>query len=117
MKTPNKPQIPNSKTKPRRTHTLESCGLKFLWCLMFGVWCLLSLPHFAQATLFRLPLAANTSVHYYYDHGGVTDWKCGSETYSGHRGSDFSGGPRGKPIYAGAVGTVSYKIDGFGDGG
>ncbi|MDB6125519.1 MAG: Peptidase, family [Pedosphaera sp.] len=65
---------------------------------------------------FRLPLAANTAVHYYYDHGGVTDWKCGGETYSGHRGTDFSGGPRGKAIFAGASGTLGYKIDGFGDG-
>ena len=69
-----------------------------------------------RATAFRLPLAANTTTHYYFDHGGVTDWKCGGETYSGHRGTDFSGGPRGKPIYAGAVGTLYYRIDGYGDG-
>jgi len=76
--------------------------------------CLVAGP--VPATLFRLPLSSNTSVHYYYDHGNLTDWKCGSETYSGHRGSDFSGGPRGRAIYAAAVGTLSYKIDGFGDG-
>ncbi|MFN7137775.1 MAG: peptidoglycan DD-metalloendopeptidase family protein [Limisphaerales bacterium] len=68
---------------------------------------------------FRLPLSSDTSVHYYYDNNassGISDWKCGTETYNGHRGTDFSGGPRGRPIYAGAVGTLSYKIDGFGDG-
>ncbi len=69
-----------------------------------------------HAVLFRLPLASDTTTHYYFDHGSTTDWKCGSQTYSGHRGSDYSGG-RGNPIYAGAIGTVSYKIDGFGDGG
>jgi murein DD-endopeptidase MepM/ murein hydrolase activator NlpD len=64
-------------------------------------------------------LAVNTSVHYYYDHdssSGISDWKCGSETYDGHRGTDFSGGPRGTPIYAAHSGTLGYKIDGFGDG-
>src|SRR5690242_16745715 len=66
--------------------------------------------------LFRLPLASNTSVHFYLDHGNVTDWKCGGETYSGHNGTDFSGGPRGTPIYAAAVGTLIEKVDGFGDG-
>lgn len=71
------------------------------------------------AVLFRLPLATDTAVHYYYDHNtssGIDDWKCGSETYNGHRGTDYSGGPRGKAIYAAAVGTLSYRIDGFGDG-
>jgi hypothetical protein len=72
----------------------------------------------AHAVKFRLPLAVNTSVHYYYDHAasGIDDWKCGNETYDGHRGTDFSGGPRGTAIYAAAVGTLGYKIDGFGDG-
>ena len=80
---------------------------------------LLFASFFAHAVLFRLPLAVNTSVHYYYDHdtsSGIYDWKCGSETYDGHRGTDFSGGPRGTPIYAAADGTLDYKIDGFGDG-
>ncbi|MCX8092344.1 MAG: peptidoglycan DD-metalloendopeptidase family protein, partial [Verrucomicrobiae bacterium] len=73
----------------------------------------------AQTVLFRLPLSSDTAVHYYYDHdttSGIQDWKCGTATYNGHRGTDFSGGPRGRPIYAGAVGTRGYKIDGFGDG-
>ncbi len=74
----------------------------------------------AQAQVrFRLPLAADTTTHYYYDHdptSGRQDWKCGTATYDGHRGTDFSGGPRGKAIYAAASGTLEYKIDGFGDG-
>ena len=75
----------------------------------------------AQASpLFRLPLAVDTSVHYYYDDnrssGVMTDWKCGSSTYDNHNGTDFSGGPRGTAIYAGANGTLKEKVDGFGDG-
>ena len=73
----------------------------------------------AEAVLFRLPLAVNTTTHYYYDlnsGSGIQSWNCNQQTYDGHRGTDFSGGPRGKAIYAAAVGTVSYKIDGFGDG-
>ncbi len=74
----------------------------------------------AQATLFRLPLAVDTTTHYWYDNnanaGSIDDWRCGNETYDGHHGSDFSGGPRNTSIYAAAVATLSYKIDGFGDG-
>ncbi len=73
-----------------------------------------------SSPLFRLPLAVDTSVHYYYDDnrnsGSLTDWKCGGETYDNHNGTDFSGGPRGTAIYAGAVGTLKEKVDGFGDG-
>lgn len=72
-----------------------------------------------HAVLFRLPLSSDTAVHYYYDHNsssGIQDWKCGAETYNGHRGTDFSGGPRGRAIFAAAVGTLEAKMDTFGDG-
>jgi Peptidase family M23/Divergent InlB B-repeat domain/CARDB len=81
--------------------------------------CALGVPQPANATKFRLPLAVDTAVHYYYDHDSTAssrDWRCGNESYDGHRGTDFSGGPRGKAIYAAAGGTVSFRIDGFGDG-
>ncbi len=68
---------------------------------------------------FRLPLSSDTSVHYYYDlekGGKVKAWNCSTQSYDGHRGTDFSGGPRGREIYSAAVGTLDYKIDGFGDG-
>jgi hypothetical protein len=77
-----------------------------------GLFCFISN---AEAVLFRLPLAQNTAGHYYYDHGSVTDWKCGSETYSGHRGTDF-GAARYTVIYSAAVGTLAAKQDGWGDG-
>lgn len=70
--------------------------------------------------LFRLPLAVDTSVHYFYDDnrssGVSVDWNCGGSTYDNHNGTDFSGGPRGTAIYAAAVGTLKEKVDGFGDG-
>lgn len=71
------------------------------------------------APLFRLPLSSDTSVHYYFDNNtssGIDDWNCGNQSYNGHRGTDFSGGPRGRAIFAGATGSLAYKIDGFGDG-
>ncbi len=73
----------------------------------------------ALAVKFRLPLSSDTSVHYYYDHNtssGITAWNCSGTSYNGHQGTDFSGGPRGRAIYAAAAGTLVYKIDGFGDG-
>lgn len=88
------------------------------WLLVLSGSLLCPSPSHA-VVLFRLPLATDTTTHYYVDHDsttGLEDWKCGTQTYNGHRGTDFSGGPRGKTIYAGAEGTVGYKIDGFGDG-
>jgi murein DD-endopeptidase MepM/ murein hydrolase activator NlpD len=72
----------------------------------------------AGAVLFRLPLASNPAGHYYFDHSGagwISDWKCGTETYDGHVGTDF-GSPRYTAIYAAAVGTLAAKQDGWGDG-
>ncbi len=73
----------------------------------------------APAGLYRMPLSSDTAVHYYFDEdssGNVLDWNCGLNTYNGHRGTDFSGGPRGRAILAGADGTIYYTIDGYGDG-
>ncbi len=72
----------------------------------------------AQAVLFRLPLASNNVQHYYFDHSGagfISDWKCGTETYDGHVGTDFDAA-RYTAIYAAAVGTLAAKQDGWGDG-
>src|SRR5262245_49208601 len=73
----------------------------------------------AHAVKFRLPLSSDTAVHYYYDHNassGITAWNCSGNSYDGHQGTDFSGGPRGRAIFAAASGILNYKIDGFGDG-
>lgn len=53
----------------------------------------------------------------YRDQGGVTDWNCGTITYSGHDGSDFGGGgftgmDEGRTIVAAAEGTVVATNDG-----
>jgi len=53
----------------------------------------------------------------YYDHGGLTDWNCGSDTYSGHGGTDFGGGgfagmEEGRDIVAASDATVLYTSDG-----
>jgi Peptidase family M23/Fibronectin type III domain len=96
----------------------ETRSLPAIVWVLCAVWTLGMSPA-ANATKFRLPLAADTAVHFYYDHDSSTavrDWRCGTETYDGHRGTDFSGGPRGTAIFAAAGGTLYYKIDGFGDG-
>jgi hypothetical protein len=57
---------------------------------------------------------------YYFDHGG-DDWNCGSSTYGGHRGSDFSlaGGngaiDDGYDVVAAADGDVVAAEDGYYD--
>ncbi|MCC7540395.1 MAG: M23 family metallopeptidase [Deltaproteobacteria bacterium] len=54
----------------------------------------------------------------YRDHGGNTDWNCGSNTYSGHRGTDYGtyGGwaavDEGRAVVAAAEGTVVEAHDG-----
>ncbi len=72
----------------------------------------------ASANYFRLPLASNAVGHYYYDHsapGWISDWKCQTETYDGHVGTDF-GAPRYTAIYSAASGTLAAKQSGWGDG-
>jgi hypothetical protein len=57
----------------------------------------------------------------YFDHGSVTDWNCGSNSYADHRGTDFGGGSwagmaEGRDIRAAAGGVVQDKYDGCCDG-
>ncbi len=75
----------------------------------------------APAVLLRLPLDNDTSIHFYMDHdssSGLSDWKCGTQTYDGHSGTDYTGAnaSRNTPIYAAASGTIVTAIDGYGDG-
>src|SRR6476660_931842 len=75
-------------------------------------------PSPAENVYFRLPLAQDTTTHYYFDRDPTTAahaWDGSTNTYDGHTGSDFSGGPRGKPIYAAADGILTAVVDGFGD--
>lgn len=85
--------------------------------------CVLTSPALASAQQFRRPVACDTCIAnwFYKDHdasGGQQDWNCGSSTYDGHRGSDFSlrGGmsaiDAGHDIVAVAGGTVVTAMDG-----
>jgi murein DD-endopeptidase MepM/ murein hydrolase activator NlpD len=70
------------------------------------------------ATTFRFPLSYHPGYTGYYDNdagGGILDWKCGTFTYNGHRGTDIAA-PRWTTTYAGADGGVTQRCDGFGDG-
>ena len=72
-----------------------------------------------EAILLRLPLAADTTTHYYFDRNGSASgslaWNGTSQSYNGHTGTDYSGGPRSKPVYAAAGGILVAKVDGHGD--
>lgn len=77
-------------------------------------------PSPAENVYFRLPLSSDTSVHFYYDRNesapGAVAWNGTSQSYNDHNGTDFSGGPRGRPVYAAAPGILIAKDDGWGDG-
>lgn len=71
-------------------------------------------------TLFRLPLASNPGYSAWFDHndsiGSLLRYDCvTSFSYDGHHGTDFTAG-MGTPIYAGAVGSLYYRVDGCPDG-
>lgn len=83
-------------------------------------------PTIARAQTFRRPVACDSCIAnwYYFDEdasGGTQDWNCGTSTYNGHRGSDFSlaGGngaiDTGWDITAVADGTVTQAEDGHFD--
>ncbi len=78
----------------------------------------------ASGQEYRFPTSEEDYGEYYptayVDHGGNTDWNCGSITYGGHDGSDFGGGSwtgmdEGRDIVAAAIGTVSDTHDGEDD--
>ena len=85
-----------------------------------GLGALLIWPQISTAQSYRFP---TSETHYdyfyptaYYDHSGL-DWACGSDTYSGHRGSDFGVGgfdgmDAGRDIVAAAGGSVLTAHDG-----
>jgi hypothetical protein len=78
-------------------------------------------PSPAENVYFRLPLSSDTTTHFYYDRNesapGSLAWNGTSQSYDGHTGTDFSGGPRGRPVYAAAPGILIGKDDGHPDQG
>ena len=78
-------------------------------------------PSGAEAQAFRFPSTCwdgCMTVTAYYDYGGRRDWSCGSQTYSGHRGTDFApygsftAMDEGRDIVAAAPGQVIAAHDG-----
>lgn len=80
----------------------------------------------AAAQKFRVPTNCPTCIGFYYyaDHQDnflYEDWNCGTNTYDGHTGSDFSlrennaGIDKGYEVVAAAAGTVISTMDGFFD--
>lgn len=59
---------------------------------------------------------AYVSAHFDHAGAGLLDWRCGTRTYDGHKGTDIAGLARNTPVYAGADGVVIRRYDGFGDG-
>lgn len=73
----------------------------------------------AQATLYRLPLASNPGYNAWYDHdssGSKLRYDCVTNfSYNGHHGTDFATS-MGTSVYAGATGSLYYRVDGCPDG-
>ncbi|MBK9035148.1 MAG: peptidoglycan DD-metalloendopeptidase family protein [Myxococcales bacterium] len=68
----------------------------------------------AAAGPYRWPTVP-AGVNAHLDHGNLTDYQCGNNTYSGHRGTDIGVG-RNTAVVAAADGWVKQRTDGFGDG-
>src|SRR5689334_3496793 len=76
-----------------------------------------------KAALFRLPLANDSPVHYYFDRnrgsGTPTAWNGSTDTYSNHNGTDFTGiagDLRGATVFAAVGGILIESVDLYGDG-
>ena len=75
-------------------------------------------PSLSEDVKFRLPLSSDTTTHYYFDRdptAGDVAWNGTSQSYNGHKGTDFSGGPRGRAVFAMANGVLIAKVDGLPD--
>jgi MYXO-CTERM domain-containing protein len=78
----------------------------------------------ARAQLYRFPTSLDDYSEFYvtsyFDHGGITDWNCGGNSYTNHRGSDygvggFPGMAAGMDVVAAADGVVIQVHDGEAD--
>jgi hypothetical protein len=100
-----------------------AAGIVPLGIVAFAI---VSVPGRADAQRFRRPFACDDCIAnwYYFDEGAggaVQDWNCGSSSYDGHRGTDFSlrGGnaaiDTGYDVVAAADGEVVSAQDGYFD--
>ena len=74
-----------------------------------GLW--LTVSH-ASAQPFSTPVGCDECINfwYYVDHGGVTDYDCGSATYADHNGSDYSLRGGNQSIDDGNVDRFALKL-------
>lgn len=88
--------------------------------LVLGLCALFAAPAVQAGTLFRLPMSSNPGYYGWYDHNsgaGMTRYDCGTGyNYNGHNGTDFAAG-MGTALYAGASGSLYYRVDGCSDSG
>ena len=89
--------------------------------LIFGMisfWCIETAVD-AATTLCRLPLASNPGYYAWFDHDSSSaKLRYDSATnfsYNNHNGTDFATS-MGTSVYAGAIGSLYYRIDGCPDG-
>jgi murein DD-endopeptidase MepM/ murein hydrolase activator NlpD len=101
-------------------------GLALAFLLLAG--CGDAVGSAAERAGFDAPVAGAPTIDVFYgayfDHGspgeGVRDYRCGSKTYSGHRGVDillrnFRDQDAGVEVLAAAPGTVTHVVDGMAD--
>lgn len=77
----------------------------------------------ARAQLFRSPVSCSNCINYFYylDEGQTRDWNCGSATYEGHDGTDYSlrngnsAIANNNEVVAMADGVVVHTEDGYYD--
>lgn len=86
--------------------------------LFFAMFALCCFEANAQA-LYRLPLASNPGYSAWFDHndtvGSLLRYDCATSfQYDNHHGTDFACAV-GTNVYAGAVGTIYYYVDGCPD--
>lgn len=73
-------------------------------------------PRAADSTVrFQFPMNNYYGVNYHYDNNAAEGWRkdknCGTQTYDGHRGTDFSAN-YGNNLYAAASGSIYHRVDG-----
>ncbi len=64
---------------------------------------------------FQFPMDNYYGVNYFYDNNASSGWRqdknCGTHTYDGHRGTDFTA-YYGNNLYAAASGSIYHRVDG-----
>lgn len=95
---------------------MKKIYLSFLLGILIS---LLQSPTTHAGTLFRLPLASNPGYSAWFDHDSTSArrrYDCATNfAYNNHHGTDFATS-MGTSVYAGAHGSLYYRVDGCPDG-